>query len=230
LFDLGGTLFAHQPTDSSLANLAHAARQLGIDRSPDALLSEFRAARQAVEAEFADRPFYLHRELVASGIARFAENLGYRPRDAWVAEYCDRQRASVVAELQLRDDCIATLAALRRRGHYLAIVSNIDDDYLLPLLDRTGLDALFDHYTSSEAAGACKPDSAFFEHALRLAGLNADDVLFVGDSLLHDVAGARRVGMDVAWLREGEASAHSAADAAPTFAIQRLGDLLDLLR
>jgi putative hydrolase of the HAD superfamily len=40
-----------------------------------------------------------------------------------------------------------------------------------------------------------KPHPSIFEAALTLAGVEARDSLMVGDSVAHDIDGARRVGM-----------------------------------
>jgi HAD superfamily hydrolase (TIGR01509 family) len=110
-------------------------------------------------------------------------------------QFEDRQRSAVVDHLPLRDDCLETLQALKAKGLYLAIVSNIDDDYLAPLVTKHGLDNVLDHWTSSEEAQSCKPDKAIYHYSLDKAGFSASEGLFVGDSLHHDVAGASAVGM-----------------------------------
>jgi HAD superfamily hydrolase (TIGR01509 family) len=104
--------------------------------------------------------------------------------------------------MKLRDDCLDTLAELKSRGLYLSVVSNIDDDYLVPLVERSGLDNLLDDWTSSEEAQSCKPHARFFEVALEKAGCSADEVLFVGDSPEHDIDGAKSVGMRAVLIRE----------------------------
>jgi FMN phosphatase YigB (HAD superfamily) len=49
------------------------------------------------------------------------------------------QRRSVIDHLPIRPECHDVLAALKSRGLYLATVSNIDDDYLHPLVEKHGL-------------------------------------------------------------------------------------------
>src|SRR5262249_8435669 len=88
-----------------------------------------------------------------------------------------------------------TLTELRRRGLHLGIVSNIDQDQLEHLIDLAQLRRYFDSLLSSEHARSCKPDSAIYEEALRRAGCAAEEALFVGDTLLQDIAGANRMGM-----------------------------------
>lgn len=54
----------------------------------------------------------------------------------------------------------------------------------------------------SETVGFMKPDRRIFEHAERLAGVEASEVLYVGDSLRSDVGGGRAAGWQVAWYQD----------------------------
>ncbi|HVL31353.1 MAG TPA: HAD-IA family hydrolase [Solirubrobacteraceae bacterium] len=88
----------------------------------------------------------------------------------------------------------AALRALRHAGRRLVVVSNWDVS-LHEMLDATGLRELVDAAISSAEAGAAKPAPAIFERALALAGAAAAGAVHVGDSLQHDVAGARAAGL-----------------------------------
>ena len=113
--------------------------------------------------------------------------------------------------------------------------SNIDEDYLAPLLVKHKLHSHFEYCLSSEAAGCCKPHANIFHRALEQLGLPAEQVLFVGDSLLHDIAGANAVGMTSCWLRTSEAASamneqpdHGAGHG-PDYIIDRLSDVIQYL-
>ena len=67
-----------------------------------------------------------------------------------------------------------------------------------------GLDELAPFIIVSEEAGYRKPDPRIFRDALEATGLTApEEVMFVGDNPVADIAGARRFGMRAAWLRRG---------------------------
>ncbi len=51
-----------------------------------------------------------------------------------------------------------------------------------------------------EEAGALKPDPQAFAHAANEAGVDPDDILYVGDSYRSDVEGGQRAGWTVAWF------------------------------
>lgn len=92
------------------------------------------------------------------------------------------------------DDVVPALSALRSGG--LAVVAASNWDCSLPgALARIGLADLLDGAVSSAVAGAAKPDPAVFHAALRVAGCEPGEAVFVGDSLENDVRGAEAVGM-----------------------------------
>ncbi|HEV7807330.1 MAG TPA: HAD-IA family hydrolase [Solirubrobacteraceae bacterium] len=109
-------------------------------------------------------------------------------------------RDALLAALRFRayPEVPDALRALRRAGHRLVVVSNWDVS-LHDALRDTGLATLVDGAISSAEAGAAKPDPRIFARALALAGAGtgagASGGLHAGDSLEHDVAGARAAGL-----------------------------------
>lgn len=83
---------------------------------------------------------------------------------------------------------LETIAAVRRRGLSVAVVSNWD----IGLVDR--LAALGLPVVTSAEAGAPKPDPRLFRLALERLGVRAERVLHVGDRG-EDEQGARAAGM-----------------------------------
>jgi putative hydrolase of the HAD superfamily len=188
LVDALGTLMALQPPAPRLRALLAAE---GFE------VSEERAA-DAFRAEIA---YYLEHHLEGSTPERLSE---LRDRCAAVMlealelpglDQAGARRAMLGAlEFTPYPDAAPALAALRRDGRRLAIVSNWDcslGDWLGP----AGLTRPFDAVVTSAVAGAAKPDPAIFRRALELLGAEASDALHVGDSLENDVEGARAAGI-----------------------------------
>jgi putative hydrolase of the HAD superfamily len=98
------------------------------------------------------------------------------------------------------------LARLRAAGARLAVVSNWDVS-LHDVLERTGLRPLVDAVVISAELGVAKPDPAIFRAALDRLGAPADGAVHVGDSLEHDVAGARAAGLDAVLVARNGAPA-----------------------
>jgi HAD superfamily hydrolase (TIGR01509 family) len=232
-FDLGGTLFSNK--DIPRVNgpvLMETARRLGVEGGFGEIgMAYVRAARE-VNDRYMRRSYYLHRDHFYDTYRLFVTGLDREVTDEFLDWLYAAQREAMVTGLRLRDDCVATLQALRERGLTLSIVSNIDDDYLSGMLRNLGLEPLFDHWLSSQAARSCKPDRGIFEAALRQADCRADEVVFVGDSRIHDIAGARAAGMTAVLLAEEGGVSHLDDfdfDAEPDFVVTQLGELLPLV-
>lgn len=203
-FDLGGTLFSYRNVPrATVPLLLEACRRLGVTQDPAAIKDAYAQASREMTAAYADKSYYLHRDYFHDTFMCFATLLGGPADEGVRAWYQQAHREAMIECLVLKDDCLATLAALRSRGLYLSVVSNIDDDMLAPLIQREGLDRYLHHWTSSEAAQSCKPDRRFFEMTLAMSGLEPGSVLFVGDSPEHDVIGANAVGMRTALIVDG---------------------------
>jgi 2-haloalkanoic acid dehalogenase type II len=127
----------------------------------------------------------------------------------------------------------------RRR---LALLSNADDDFLRPVLATNGLD--FPVVVSSETARAYKPHMAIFLALTEALDLPPERILYVGDSRLADIVGAKNAGLQAAWInRHGavnrslksktgeDAEADSIlARFPPDYEISSLDELLDVLQ
>jgi putative hydrolase of the HAD superfamily len=99
------------------------------------------------------------------------------------------------------------LAALARR-YRLGTLSNGNAS-----VARLAIGRHFAFTVSADDVGRSKPDAAIFAAARAHAGVPPAAILHVGDSIDHDVDGARRAGFATAWVR-GVADSTPAAAAA----------------
>lgn len=90
-------------------------------------------------------------------------------------------------------DAVPTLAALRRAGVRIAIISNIGVD-ITPVLEREGLLALADAVVLSKDVGTVKPELPIFQAALEAIDCEPHEGLMVGDSGKDDI-GATSIGL-----------------------------------
>jgi HAD superfamily hydrolase (TIGR01509 family) len=228
-FDVAGTLFSDRDLrDFHLEQLRFVADAIGAQASDKGLRAAYRQGLGAAYQSLAVRPGYLHRELFGSAFAAMAGALGGRLDEAQTSAAVDRQYRATLEHARLRPGGRDTLAALRSAGVHVQLVSNIDDEQLDGLIERLNLRPLIDARTSSEEARSCKPDPGIYRLALAKAGCRPESVLFVGDSLSHDVEGPAASGMRTAWLvpeRQGDAS-----DATADFVIERLDQVPALVR
>jgi HAD superfamily hydrolase (TIGR01662 family) len=94
----------------------------------------------------------------------------------------------------LYDDVVDTLHALCGAGVRIGLISN-SHRCLASFQSHFELDGLISVAVSSPEHGYMKPHPSIFRAALDRMGVRPDEAAMVGDSLLHDVNGARRVGM-----------------------------------
>ena len=94
----------------------------------------------------------------------------------------------------LYDDVVETLQALHARHIRIGLISN-SHRCLETFQAHFELDGLIAAAVSSSELGFMKPHPNIFKAALTLMGVEPHDAAMVGDSLHHDVAGARSVGM-----------------------------------
>jgi putative hydrolase of the HAD superfamily len=197
-FDLGGTLFSYGELRGHIDGLLkRLLSNHGIEASEEQMRQAYREAMARQFAVFSGRPYYLHRDLFEAAHRDFLARFDAEPApgDSVGLLYLGQVEVGLDA-VQPRPRAAETLAALRERGLHLAIVSNIDDDQFHPLWQSMGLGGLFDATTTSEEARSCKPDRGIFDLALDKArGVRPENVFFVGDSPVHDIAGARALGM-----------------------------------
>ena len=81
------------------------------------------------------------------------------------------------------------------------IVSNIDTCDINVAIAYHGLTPA-GVFTSQDAL-SYKPRKELFEYALKLTGLQPEDVIHIGDSLSSDVKGASSLGIDTIWVNRG---------------------------
>ncbi len=96
--------------------------------------------------------------------------------------------------LCLRDGTAQALAALRRRGIKLGLISVCSEE-VPAAWPETELAGLFDAETFSSDCGLMKPDAEIYLHTARTLEVDPEDCLFVGDGANDELAGASRVGM-----------------------------------
>lgn len=120
------------------------------------------------------------------------------------------------------------LQSLARMGVRLALISNTG--FTSASVYRRWLSSLgwlrwLKVTTFSNEAAVAKPTPAIFQRTLAALSVAPGQALHVGDSQLHDVAGAKRAGMSAAWLNRGTGVGEATGDARPDFVLSELRSL-----
>jgi putative hydrolase of the HAD superfamily len=228
-FDFGGTLFSYAEVrphfDRMLRQLA---RHHAITAPIEEIRRVYRTTVAKKMAEFLPRPFYLHRDLFGEAHVDLLNALGADPDDGAGPDLYLGQSQVGLAAVRPREGVGDTLAALRRRGLHLGIVSNIDEDQFHPLWEHIGLGPYFDAITTSEEARSCKPHAGIYHHALgKAGGVAPEEVVFVGDSLEYDVVGANALGMTTVLIVESPDQIERGEE--PNYVIETMPELLQIV-
>jgi HAD superfamily hydrolase (TIGR01509 family) len=121
----------------------------------------------------------------------------------------------------------ASLIRQLRQTHRLGVVSNIwsKSNLYFEEFDRAGISDLFDVTVFSSDYGHIKPSPHLFAKALESLDMDPSKVVFVGDSLKRDIAGAKAVGMSTIWINASGNEVDKSMNG-PDRVIQDLQDLL----
>ncbi|HZB25252.1 MAG TPA: HAD family hydrolase [Vicinamibacterales bacterium] len=102
----------------------------------------------------------------------------------------------------LYDDVPEVLRELHGRGLKIGLISN-SHRCMESFQSHFALEGLFAAAVTSSVHGFMKPHPSIFETALRQAATSAAESVMVGDSVAHDVEGARRLGMRAVLVSRG---------------------------
>jgi HAD superfamily hydrolase (TIGR01662 family) len=114
---------------------------------------------------------------------------------------------------------LSAIEELTAMGVRLAVVSNSDGS-VRESLRQAGFGEAFEFVIDSHEIGVAKPDPRIFLAALERMEISPDRAWYIGDSIYHDVAGARSAGMASAVLIDP-------LDLAPEYS-PRIGSVADL--
>ena len=173
----------------------------------DAVLEAFARHESAQEAE---TPQMLYSDLLAAVHRRLADEWGLLADDA---EH--RRFGASVADWPAFPDSAEALAYLKQHTK-LVILSNVDRTSFAASNAR--LRVTFDAIYTAQDIGSYKPDLANFHYMLdHLAelGIAKSEILHTAQSLFHDHAPAKAVGLASAWIDRRHATGGFGATMAP---------------
>jgi putative hydrolase of the HAD superfamily len=130
---------------------------------------------------------------------------------------------------QLYPDVKPTLEACRAKGYSLGVISDWNVA-LGPLLRQFDLTQYFDCLVISAVARHAKPSPTLYDMALERANAIPDYTIHIGDSYIHDVLGARAVGITPILLDRTDSLAENKVDCLLVHSLYELLDLLEITR
>ncbi len=114
----------------------------------------------------------------------------------------------------------------------LTVVTNGFVEVQYEKFDKSGLRDCFAHIVLSEEVGCQKPNPRIFEEALRMNGLQAEDVVMIGDSWSSDIQGAINAGIDQIWIKKSKEQGtknQDTIDQTATYIVHNLSEVMGIL-
>ena len=151
-----------------------------------------------MEAKAEDGPYVKYRQVLRRVVQHMSDALGFEPS----ATELDCLAESLGRWSPFPD----TEEALRRLNKHfrLAVISNVDDD--LFALTAKLIKVQFDWVVTAEQARSYKPSLNNFRTAMKTMGVSSDKVLHVAQSLRHDIAPAKTLGLATVWVNRMKGS------------------------
>jgi len=149
-------------------------------------------------------------------------------KDVPAGEISLLQHVFALHEIGTVPDAYAKALHQLRESHRLGVVSDIwsKSDLYFRELERAGIRELFEVIIFSSEHGHLKPSLYPFTKAIKALNVEQSKVVYVGDSLRRDVAGAKAAGLSAVWISDGRGQvddSHARAD----WVIRDLRDLVE---
>jgi len=222
-FDVDFTLIHPGPRFQGVGYARSCARHgIVVDESRfDAAVEQAAGVLDSVEQIYDDALFVRYTRRIIEhmgGSGPAVETAAREIYDDWASHH----------DFVLYDDVPEALRALHAQGIRLGLISNSHRP-LESFDSHFELDGLISVRVSSADHGFLKPHPSIFRAALEAMRVTAGEAAMVGDSVAHDVAGARQVGMRAILIARGGRPAIPAINDTQVDVIQSLGELPALL-
>jgi 2-haloalkanoic acid dehalogenase type II len=186
-FDCYGTLIDWE--SGILAAMLPLLERHEVPASPDEILRAYARAEGAAERG----RFISYREVLRRTLVGMASDLGFAPRSDEVETL-----AESLADWDPFPDTVQSLRTLGEKFR-LGVISNVDEDLFQATRERLGID--FEWVITAESVGAYKPAPVVFERALARIARPREELLHAAQSLYHDIAPARAMGVATVHVR-----------------------------
>ena len=197
VFDVGGTLLRFN-LDALARTYLNAAAPLGVTLDFAQTHAIVAALERELPARSQERLISLDKDNGERFWNQFYED-GFRrlgvTSDVSTAVASIRESFQRAEFEMVFDDVLPALDALTARGFGLGILSNFSPN-LEGVLRQVGVHRYFSFFVVSAIAGVEKPDPHIFDLAVRAAKRPRAEIVYIGDSIFHDIEGAQRAGID----------------------------------
>jgi len=129
-------------------------------------------------------------------------------------------------KIKLYKNVIEVLNELKKAGFKLGLLSDFPPE---TKLENLGLSGIFDAVLCSERSGTLKPHPLSFKELASAMGMPCEKILYAGNSLSYDIAGAAGAGMKTAWVKSPLIPGNGLKKIKPDFSFASYRQLLRIM-
>ncbi len=187
--DMTGTITDMESENLAILKLAEAiGKRFKIDMAPEEILRRIEEYRKPY-MDKRHEEYTPIRFLILEAVKQFSPPLCAND-SYWVIDEYSRIHAKYVRPAP---GVVEALKELRAMARHMGIITDGDRPYSEALLGAMGISKIFDSITTAEDAGVGKPNIKIFELALEKS--KSEPKIYIGDSELRDMQGAKNAGM-----------------------------------
>ena len=226
IFDINGTvtdIYTSESDDNVYRITANFLDYYQIRIAPEILREEyFSILRRQKKESFEEFPEFDVIGLFAEIMKKYSVKKCKHPSAETLALLF---RAASRYKLELYDGVLPTLDKLSK-NYLISAVSDGQKVWAEAELRSVGLDCFFRNVIVSSTYGFRKPDPRMFQMALEQMNLQPEEVIFVGNDMYRDIAGAHDIGLKTVFFRSNQGE-QSFAGAEPDYIIYSFPQLLE---
>lgn len=189
VFDLDHTLFDRHGTLTAVAKRFRECFEMNPDMSDEEIVRKW---------TYADDTFvysgwqYIYENLIENGVFKTVPS--FEAYSAFVVEHFHHNAVSF-------PETIPMLKALKEQGFKTALITNGHHSLQYRKIDMLGLRYVFDEIIVSGDVKVDKPDKRIFLLMAGRLGIEADEMIYVGDHPVNDIEGAASAGCKTIWMK-----------------------------
>ncbi|MFY9750577.1 MAG: HAD family hydrolase [Methanoregula sp.] len=211
LFDMDNTLF--DLVGAQVAACDSVAHHLGHNDG-DELFLYFLTGSHGFESTENIRQYMEERRIPINGMFEQACRIYAREKLRYITPYPGVRK---------------TLAAIRKRGYAMAVVTDAEHTDATLRLEKCGLASFFDCMMTYDKVGVKKPAPDPFLAALDAVSARPEEALFIGDSPRRDIEPCKHLGIRTVYARYGDRFSKTRDPIGADFVIDCMDALLSIV-
>lgn len=192
LIDLDNTLYSYQAAHQSALEHCHKRLEEMSSISFEKFQTKLEEAKNQIKSKLKGQAASHSRLLY---FQRFFEIQSGQTLSSLTLEFEDIYWKSFLEAMQANSEAINFIKRAHEKGLTIGIVTDLTAQIQHQKIIKLGIANYIHYLTSSEEAGADKPDPQIYKIAMNKMACNSNEVIMVGDDYEKDIKGAENIGI-----------------------------------